>query len=93
MQRDMHFYGIYALARAAGIRPDVAQIIAQASQFVDDAIEGEAIVIENHQSVLPTMTSHKPLDYQNTIELNRLRGIHIDATFNCITNRHFLPAY
>jgi hypothetical protein len=69
MQKDMHFYGIYALARAAGVQPETAKKIAYASQFVDDAIEDEAIVLdgENKQAVLPTMTSHRPIDYQNTI--------------------------
>ena len=43
MQIDMHFYGIYALARAAGIKPDSAHTIAYASQFVDDALDGEEI--------------------------------------------------
>ncbi|RPJ71038.1 MAG: hypothetical protein EHM20_14950, partial [Alphaproteobacteria bacterium] len=67
MQIDMHFYGIYALARAAGIKSDIARKIAYASQFVDDAIEDNVIEIENIKAVLPTITSHKPLDYQNTL--------------------------
>lgn len=67
MQEDMHFYGVYALARATGIRPEVARKIAYASQFVDDSIEDEAIVLADHRAVVPTMTSHKPIDYQNTL--------------------------
>jgi len=67
MQMDMHFYGVYALARAAGINPETAKTIAYASQFVDDAIEDEAIEIEDKRGVVPTMTSHRPIDYQNTI--------------------------
>ena len=67
MQLDMHFYGVYALARAAGVKPEVARIIAHASQFVDDAIEDEVIVLEDQRGVVPTMTSHRPIDYQNTI--------------------------
>lgn len=68
MQFDMHFYGVYALARAAGVKPKIARTIAHASQFVDDAIEDEAVVLEEQdRAILPTMTSHKPIDYQNTI--------------------------
>jgi len=67
MQLDMHFYGVYALARAVGIKPKTARLIAYASQFVDDAIDDEAIELTNGKAVLPTMTSHKPLDYQNTL--------------------------
>ena len=34
MQIDMHFYGVYAMARAAGLDPETARTVAQASQFV-----------------------------------------------------------
>lgn len=67
MQKDMHFYGVYALARSAGIKAAAAEIIAKSSQFVDDAIDDEAIELDDKRAVLPTMTSHKPIDYQNTI--------------------------
>lgn len=67
MQLDMHFYGIYALARAAGVKPDSAHTIAYASQFVDDALEGEVNVLDNQTALYPIVTSHKPMDYKNTI--------------------------
>ncbi|RJR25717.1 MAG: hypothetical protein C4582_03170 [Desulfobacteraceae bacterium] len=62
MQEDIHFYGVYALARAAGIEAHTARTIAYASQFVDDAIDDEALILPNQQAILPTMTSHKPID-------------------------------
>jgi hypothetical protein len=37
MQIDMHYYGTYCLARAAGISREAAQTIAYAAQFVDDS--------------------------------------------------------
>ncbi len=46
MQQDMHYYGTFVLARAAGIDRDSAQIIATAAQFVDDN------AIENHIAFL-----------------------------------------
>lgn len=67
MQIDMHFYGVYALARAAGLEPSVARTIAQASQFVDDATEDEHSLIGNRLAIVPTMTSHRPLDYKNAL--------------------------
>lgn len=67
MQMDMHFYGVYAIARAAGVKPRTAGIIAYASQFVDDAIEDQAIVLNDRRAIIPTMTSHKPIDFQNAI--------------------------
>ena len=67
MQKDMHFYGIYALARAAGIKDETARTIAYASQFVDDSIDDDSVILSNKKAILPTMTSHKPLDYKNAI--------------------------
>ena len=67
MQLDMHFYGIYALARASGLDPETAKTLAYASQFVDDAIDDEHVVVANNRAIVPTMTSHKPIDYQNAI--------------------------
>jgi hypothetical protein len=67
MQIDMHFYGVYAMARAAGLDPETARTVAHASQFVDDAIEDEHALIANNSAIVPTMTSHKPLDYRNAL--------------------------
>lgn len=39
MDLDMHYYGTYALARAAGLKPEVAETIAYASQYVDDSTD------------------------------------------------------
>lgn len=66
MQKDMHFYGVYALARAAGIKPEAALTIAYASQFVDDAIDDDAVILSGQTAILPAMTSHMPLDYENS---------------------------
>jgi len=67
MQIDMHFYGVYALGRAAGLKDLTAMTIAYASQFVDDAIDDDHIVLTDNRAIVPTMTSHKPIDYQNAI--------------------------
>lgn len=66
MQRDMHFYAVYALARAAGVKDTVAHTIACASQFVDDATDDDVVSIQD-KTVLATMTSHKSLDFKNAI--------------------------
>ena len=58
MQLDMHFYGVYALARAAGLKPETAEIVACASQFVDDAIDDDHVLVSNNQAIVPTMISH-----------------------------------
>ncbi len=35
MQIDMHYYGVYALARLASLKPEAARTIAMASQYHD----------------------------------------------------------
>ena len=73
MQLDMHFYGVYALARAAGVNPETARKIANASQYVDDALESDEFKLEDQTAVVPTMTSHKPLDYLNKVQEDQWR--------------------
>ncbi len=43
MQTDMHFYGTYVLARAAGVPANDAHTIAYAAQFVDDSTKQDSI--------------------------------------------------
>ena len=43
MQVDMHYYGTYAMARAAGLTKEKAKTIATAAQFVDDNANKETI--------------------------------------------------
>ena len=43
MQTDMHYFGTYAMARAAGLVPAVCQTIATAAEFVDDNGDKETI--------------------------------------------------
>ncbi|MBW2455801.1 MAG: hypothetical protein JRI68_14890 [Deltaproteobacteria bacterium] len=49
MQKDFHYYAIAVLARAAGFKPDAALTIAYASQYVDDATEGEPLKVGDLQ--------------------------------------------
>jgi hypothetical protein len=81
MQMDMHFHGVYALARAAGVKPGMAKIIACASQYVDDAIENKTVILGN-KAVIASMTSHKPIDYQNSLSIDQ---------WNVWSSFHFLP--
>jgi hypothetical protein len=67
MQIDMHMYGVFVLARAAGINYKTAWLIANTSQFVDDSIEDDEFIVSDSYGLLPTMTSHKPIDYQNAL--------------------------
>lgn len=83
MQKDMHFYGVYSLCRAAGINEETAGIIAYSSQFVDDSLCDESLIFKQEKSaILSTMTSHKPLDLKNAFEEDQWR---VWVAF------HFLP--
>ena len=65
MQLDMHYYGTYAMARAAGIAPRHCRIIATASQYVDDNAAGSAIHFEDGARLDVTATAHHTLDIAN----------------------------
>lgn len=43
MQRDMHYSGTYAMARATGIKRDASKVIAATAQFVDDNAEKNSV--------------------------------------------------
>lgn len=65
MQLDMHYYGTYAMARAAGIKPDTAKIIATSAQFVDDNVASGAIEFENAARIDSEATAHHTLEVRN----------------------------
>ena len=82
MQIDMHYYGTYAMARAAGITRDSAKIIATAAQFVDDNAEKDSIVFRDGGRLDAEATAHHTLDQKN-IDLEDQRKIWVPF--------HFLP--
>lgn len=63
MDIDMHYYGVYALARAAGLGADVAKVIATASEFVDDSTDTEIIVNPGGARFRGESTAHHPTDF------------------------------
>lgn len=65
MQEDMHYFGVFALARSAGIKTSAARVIATASQYVDDAIWERDLFLDDGRSILMEMTAHKLLDLKN----------------------------
>ena len=58
MQEDMHYYGTYALARAAGLDVERAKIIAYATQYVDDSFNSEIHVHLDGGWFETTATAH-----------------------------------
>jgi hypothetical protein len=71
MDRDMHYHGTYALARAAGISRAAAMTIATASEYVDDSDDTTPVTEHplgarfEHQR-----TAHHPTDFAPNNDLD-----------------------
>ena len=68
MQVDMHYYGTYAMARAAGLRPETCKIIATAAQYVDDNANNQTEIIKDGARVDVYATAHHWYDVKNVDE-------------------------
>ncbi len=78
----MHYYGTYAMARAAGITRDAAKVIATAAQFVDDNASKDSIKFRDGGRLDAQATAHHAVDRKN-IDLEDQRRIWVPF--------HFLP--
>lgn len=65
MQIDMHYYGVYALARLAGLKPGAAKTIAMASQYVDDSVDNDTLDHESGGKLIPVATAHHTGNIRN----------------------------
>lgn len=70
MQIDMHYYGVYAMARLAGLRPGAAGTIATASQYVDDAVAADIREHENGNRLAPVVTAHQLIELIENRDVN-----------------------
>lgn len=62
MQKDFHFYTIYALARSAGFSDKDAFVVAYSSQHTDDAKYEHTLEFENGGIFQQVLTSHRFFD-------------------------------
>lgn len=83
MQTDMHYYGTYAMARAAGITPAVCKTIAFAAQFVDDNAAQRHIEFDDGGRVDAQATAHHVSDILKNLEKKDQRQVWLPF--------HFLP--
>ena len=65
MQKDMHYFGTYSMARAAGLKPEICQTIATAAEFVDDNGEEVKLPFEDGGRLDFVPTAHHMLDVKN----------------------------
>jgi hypothetical protein len=72
MQIDMHYYGVYCLARTAGLNQETAHTIAYASQFTDDSVQNEVEHNQEHgAAVVAEETAHHATDVENLSPANQ----------------------
>lgn len=93
MQKDFHYCCIKCLARSAGFAEDDAQVIAYASQYVDDATAHEGIKIQGVPDVAkhliedglfePVCSAHRGIQY--------LTGLSRDVQKKVYIPFHFMP--
>jgi hypothetical protein len=86
MQFDMHFYGTFAMAYAAGLEVDHANIVATSSQLVDDNNLTALHKLQSGEAVMGVATAHHPVNAG-------LREIGIDQNDDRLiwVPFHFLP--
>ena len=82
MDKDMHYYGTYCLARAAGLKQEAARIIAHSAQFVDDSVAKETDQHKDGSKIVSVPTAHHVVDIRN---LNETAQRYIWVPF------HFIP--
>lgn len=82
MQIDMHYYGVYALARLGGLKARAARTLATASQYVDDSTGNDILDHESGAKIIPVVTAHHTASVKN-VDRNDQRFIWVPF--------HFLP--
>ena len=82
MQIDMHYYGTYAMARAAGLNRETARTVATSSQFVDDNAARGHVTFRDGARIDKEATAHHPVDLSNLDDRDQRR---VWAPF------HFIP--
>ncbi|MDQ6955266.1 MAG: hypothetical protein Q9M20_07465 [Mariprofundaceae bacterium] len=85
MQEDMHYYGTYAMARAAGLKVKDAQVIAYAAQYVDDSTANDSEVHEDGGMFQTIATAHTNSEAVKNAVADHLEQRHVWVPF------HFFP--
>jgi len=85
MQEDMHYYGTYAMARAAGLEVKDAQVIAYAAQYVDDSTANDSEVHKDGGMFQTIATAHTNSEAVKNAVADHLEQRHVWVPF------HFFP--
>lgn len=93
MQRDGHYYAILAFCRACGFKKDSAQVIAYASQFVDDA-KINLMFLNNSSDIIDhDIIKNKPAFFNMATchSYFRINTFNYEAMVNNTIAFHFVP--
>lgn len=67
MQIDMHYFGTYSMARAAGFDADTARTIATSAEYVDDSDRLDVTCKDNFQ-IRAEPTAHHPTNFKDNTD-------------------------
>lgn len=85
MQTDIHYYGTYAMARAAGLSRSDADVIAYASQYVDDSTVNNSLIHEDGGMFETVATAHTVIQPTENAIADHKEQRHVWIPF------HFFP--
>ena len=84
------YYATYAMARAAGVEPDKARIIAMSAQFVDDNVARSHVDFRDSSRIDQEATAHHPIDLSNRDDRDQ-RSIHVSRQGFCACPGWYFP--
>lgn len=93
MQRDAHYYAILAFSRACGFTKVSAQVIAYASQFVDDAKINLMFLSNASELIEHDIVQNRPafFDMATCHSYFRIKTFNYEAMVNNTCAFHFVP--
>jgi hypothetical protein len=99
MQEDMHYYGTYAMARAAGLEVKHAKVIAYAAQYVDDSTAKDSEQHEDGGMFEVTASAHTTKEEIKTSLIQKILKIFGKSNDDAVSNEqrkvwvpfHFFP--
>ncbi|HEY8910671.1 MAG TPA: DUF6765 family protein [Desulfosporosinus sp.] len=93
MQRDAHYYAVLAFCRACGFKKESAQVVAYASQFVDDAKINLMLIDQSSLTAGHDMVENRPAFFNMATchSYFRINTFNYEAMVNNTIAFHFVP--
>ena len=93
MKRDAHYYAILAFCRACGFKKNSAQVIAYASQFVDDAKINLMFFKKTNTTIEHDIINNQPAFFNMATchSYFRIKTFNYEAMLNNTIAFHFVP--